>query len=210
MLTNVDSYFEEEPDRLVIKVKDLKILPVSFRTDDGEETRDMIVLEADDLTGRFVDGYSYRFTPSRKRNSKWQMWLQRCAKELKRPFNKAKDIAGRYYEVEIETWSWGEGMESQVPVLVAELTEEQAKKRAQEISGSVAPTATNDEMEYVVSLLDGKTYNQAVQAVVTDPELSKNEDLVQQIVSKEYMDFLIEAEMLELGSDGVYHRAAGI
>ena len=210
MPDQLESYFQEEPDRLVVKVNDIKILPVTLRIGGKEETRDMIVLEADDLTGRFVDGYSQRFTPSRKRNSKWQMWLRRCSKELGRPLDSPKDIVGRYYEIELETWTWGEDMSSVVPVIVAELTLEEAKKRAQEISGNVAPTATNTEMEHVVALLDGKTYNQAIQAVVTDPEISKNEELISQIVSKEYMDLLIDAEMLEIDEEGVYHRSAGI
>lgn len=209
-MSGLNSYFQEEPDLLVLKVNALKILPVTLRIDNNEETRDMIVMEADDLTGRFVNGYSYRFSPSRKRNSKWQMWLRKCSNELGRRIQSEKDLVGRYFEVKLEEWTWGEGMSSIVPVIVAEYTEEEAKRRAKEISGRVAPTATNDEMERIVELLDGKTYNQVIQAVVADPEISKNEELVSQIVSKEYMDQLIDAEMLEVDADGVYHRSQGL
>lgn len=211
MAGSVDTFFEEEPDRLVIKTNDLKMLPVTLTIGNEEQTRDMIVLESDDLTGRFVDGYSYRFSPSRKRNSKWQMWLRECSKNLGRSLDKPKDIVGRFYEVQLEVWSWGEGMESTVPVIVKEFSnEEEAKKRATEISGGAATTSTSAEMEYVVDLLDGKTYNEALQVVVADPNVSQDQELVAQIVSREYMNDLIDRELLEIDEDGVYHRFAGI
>lgn len=207
MSSSVSEFFEEEPDRLVVKTSDLKILPVTLKIDGKEEVRDMIVLECDDLTGRFREGYSYRFSPSRKRGSKWQLWLKACSKNLGRPFTQPKDILGRFYETMLETWTWGEGIpDSTVPVFVKELTEEEAKALAKEIAGNVSPTSNNAEMEYVVGLLDGKTYNEAIQSVVSDSVVSKDQELVSKIVSKDYMTMLIEAEMLEVDEDGRYHK----
>ena len=211
-MSDVNQYFQEEPDQLVIKVTGLNVMPVTLKISGEDVVQEMIVLESDDFTGRFPNGqYSYRFKPSRNKNSKWQMWLKKCREQLGIKIEKDTDIIGRYFLVNLVEWKWSDEMKATVPELVRELKgEAEARNIAAEINSTVG--GQDDELEFsiadrVAELADGHIQNDILQSALAVPEIAQDNNLLQGIVSGVYLQTLVDAGMLSRDEQGVYHRA---
>ena len=199
-------WFEETPDSIVVLVSGLDIIPTQrFNREGEQELMDTIVLQCDDLTGRFPDGTTQWFTPSNHPNSKWQKWLKVVKAKSGVKVRSSKDLVGRYFIAEFHQWEWGGGLPaSRVLELVEELPGlEVAETKAREFGGGSTTSSTGatfddltDEQKVVIELIDGKTYEAFLTEAVTDARVSSNPALLTRLVDPQRL--LVEA-MIDLG-----------
>lgn len=211
------SMFEPEADETVLLVTGLDVKPFAFRDrDNNDVTQDLIELECDDLTARFVPKFTCRFKGSKNSNSKWMRWKMKCEHKIGYAIRKTEDILGKYYLTELGELRWqieGEPEERVarlVPFFVEELTQEEAEGKAAKIRGGSATEAASSDLSdfqrTVLANLDGNTYPEFLQVAV---EGNLFGDDLTSVLSPDNptVEALLEFEHLTKDESGVYHVA---
>lgn len=212
-----DNWFKADSQKMVGKVTGLSLVPCSIKIDDVETIEDRFVIEVDDLSGRRADPYTYRFKPSKHRNSKWQRWLAAARKTAGVHIESEDDIVGQYALFSFNTYEWGEQFSAEnVPDIVQLFESEDDAIAYMDENGIWRAGADEDgEQDYLRDLIllgiDGLQHDAFVTKVLLDPEyadVNANTEIRKQVISGDYFVPFIQDGTLTIDENGAYHYNA--
>ncbi len=204
-----DSNIWAEPsEKLFCKVIERRFELVSVETDEGQNEVEYIVIEVTNLLRPDQEwNPTFRFKKSMHTKSKWSIW-KKAFKKIGHVIKGDDDIVGHYFQFSIEDLDFGgDFVATNYPRPVAHYSSEAECIAAGNEIVATAQLGMDEWQKALVGVLDGKTFEGSLQAIVTNETLKGDGERMAKLISDKMPILTVMAGgWLTQGEDGVYHK----